>query len=162
MVALHLVALFVYLTFSYIFAFRSTPLIASKQLCGQRLAKFGEKAFYMTIDADTELDVGTLKNTAFKLVEKLSEDLGKFNVDTTITSKEMNSFLDDYKEELSRRKVKFPGFRPGKIPPYAMTDVRKYLVSYALETTLGQLCNLNNLQVCSNSSPPIGMWCHLI
>ena len=30
-----------------------------------------------------------------------------------------------------------------------MGDVRKYLVCFGLETMLGQLCNLNSLQMCS-------------
>lgn len=36
-----------------------------------------------------------------------------------------------------------------------MPDVRKYLVSYGLETLLGQLCNNNGLELCDDSGNPI-------
>lgn len=57
-------------------------------------------------------------------------------------------YLNEYQEEMKRRKVVFPGFRPGKLPPYVMGDVRRYLVCFGLETMIGQLCNNNRLEVC--------------
>lgn len=60
----------------------------------------------------------------------------------------MNSFFEEYKEEMKRRKVVFPGFRAGKLPPYVMPDVRKYLVCFGLESIIGTLCNNNGLKLC--------------
>merc|ERR1711871_506124 len=70
-------------------------------------------------------------------------------MEATLESKEMNVFLNEYKEEMKRRGVVFPGFRPGKLPPYVMGDVRRYLVSYGLENTIGQICNYNGLLICN-------------
>lgn len=50
---------------------------------------------------------------------------------------------------MKKRKVQFPGFRPGNLPPYVMVDVRKYIVCYGLESMLGELCNLNGLAMCN-------------
>jgi FKBP-type peptidyl-prolyl cis-trans isomerase (trigger factor) len=58
-------------------------------------------------------------------------------------------YLGEYKEEIKKKKVVFPGFRPGKLPPYVMPDVRRYIVCYGLESLIGQLCNQNKLQVIS-------------
>ena len=93
------------------------------------------------------LDVGDFENVAFQKVEQLSSDIGKFRVEATVTAGDMDSFLDEYKEEMNDRKVIFPGFRPGKIPPHAMVDIRKYLVSHSIETIVGQLCNINGFSV---------------
>jgi hypothetical protein len=73
-------------------------------------------------------------------------NLFEYELSATISKKEMNSYLDQYKEEMRSRKVVFPGFRPGKLPPYVMPDVRKYLVSFGLETIFSGLGNLNGLQ----------------
>ena len=99
------------------------------------------------------LDVGDFENVAFTKVGQLRSDIGQCRLEATVTADDMNEFLDEYKEEMKHRKVIFPGFRPGKIPPSAMIDIRKYLVSHSIETIVGQLCNLNGLMVSSFSVP---------
>jgi hypothetical protein len=47
------------------------------------------------------------------------------------------------------------GFRAGTLPPYVMPDVRKYIVSYGLETIFGQLCNINGLEMCSEDGDKV-------
>ena len=95
-----------------------------------------------------ELTTGDFEGVKFARVSG-TKGLGKYSIDAVIKKADMNSFLNEYKEEMKRRKVVFPGFRAGKLPPYVMGDVRKYLVCFGLETLLGQLCNLNKLQMCS-------------
>ena len=36
-----------------------------------------------------------------------------------------------------------------------MPDVRKYIVCFGLETILGQLCNLNGLEMCEENGDPV-------
>ncbi len=76
-----------------------------------------------------------------------ASNLFQYSLKAKIPAKEMNVYLDEYKEEMKKRKVVFPGFRPGKLPPYIMGDVRKYIVSYGLESMLGGLANLNDMQL---------------
>lgn len=94
------------------------------------------------------LDVGEYENVKFEEVGTFSSDVLKFRLEATLAKSDMNVFLNEYKDEMKRRGVVFPGFRPGKLPPYVMGDVRKYLVSYGLENTIGQLCNFNGLMIC--------------
>lgn len=96
-----------------------------------------------------ELDVGEVEGTEFNQIESLAADLGKFRLKTTLDASDLNDVLDEYKGELKKRKFSFPGFRPGKIPPYAMGDVRNYIISFGLETVIGKLCNMNGLQLCN-------------
>ncbi len=97
-----------------------------------------------------DLDVGEYNNVKFEKVGDYdSNGIGKYRMEATLESKEMNVFLNEYKEEMKRRGVVFPGFRPGKLPPFVMGDVRKYLVSYGLENTIGQICNYNGLLICN-------------
>lgn len=107
---------------------------------------------------------GSLQTGEFQGVEFLQLDdsttagvagLAQYSLSATITKAEMNSFLNEYKEEMKRRKVVFPGFRAGKLPPYVMGDVRKYLVCFGLETLIGQLCNLNGLNLCSEKGEEV-------
>lgn len=95
--------------------------------------------------------VKELKNgdTGAKLVQldELSNNVGKFQLEATLEAQMLNDILKMYKEELVKKKVKFPGFRPGNIPPSAMPDIKRYIVSFALETMLGELCNLNAIKV---------------
>ena len=100
------------------------------------------------------LDLGDFEDTEFTLLSG-NKELGKYGLKATIKKADMNSFLNEYKEEMARRKVVFPGFRAGKLPPYVMGDVRKYLVCYGLETMIGQLCNINNLQLCSEKGEEV-------
>ena len=97
------------------------------------------------------LKTGEFENVKFERIAEPTSDkgVGKYSLSATISKADMNSFLNEYKEEMKRRKVVFPGFRAGKLPPYVMGDVRKYLVCFGLETMLGQLCNLNALQLCN-------------
>ena len=85
------------------------------------------------------LDVGEYDGKFSKIpgVTGSTKDIQRYRLEATIKSKELNGFLEEYKGEMKRRKVIFPGFRPGVLPPYAMGDVRKYIVSFGLETSLG-------------------------
>lgn len=99
-----------------------------------------------------ELTTGDYERVKFVQVADLSSTFGKFRMEATLKSSEMNEFLNEYKKEMQRRKVLFPGFRPGKLPPYVMPDIRKYLVCYGLESVIGQICNLNGLEVGNKDS----------
>ena len=97
---------------------------------------------------DSRADVGDLEGVdVFEQVEQIGEDRGLFKLTATVNKKEMKKMMEEYKTEMKKRKVSFPGFRPGSLPPYVMVDVRKYIVCYALETMLGTLCNVNGLAV---------------
>ena len=96
---------------------------------------------------EVEMDVGDFEQAVFKKTAVVKDNVGKYTLEATIEKGALNSYLLEYKEEMKRRKVLFPGFRAGKLPPYVMPDVRKYLVCYGLETLIGQLCNGNGLKV---------------
>jgi len=93
-----------------------------------------------------ELSVGEFENTEIKRIETITNTIGKYRVDATISAKDMNVFLNQYKDEMAKRKVVFPGFRAGKLPPYVMGDVRRYIVCFGLETLLGELANINGIK----------------
>lgn len=99
------------------------------------------------MSTEEEMDVGDFENAVFKRTAVVKDNVSKFSLEATIAKASLNSYLLEYKEEMKRRKVLFPGFRAGKLPPYVMPDVRKYLVCYGLETLIGQLCNGNGLKV---------------
>jgi hypothetical protein len=101
---------------------------------------------FMSAD-DYDLDVGDFEQCVFKKAAVVKDNISKYTLDATIDAKALNSYLVEYQEEMKRRKVVFPGFRPGKLPPYVMGDVRRYLVCYGLETMIGTLCNSNGLKV---------------
>ena len=61
-----------------------------------------------------QLDVGEF-NADFAQIDSVANSIGKFRLQATIKSKELNSYLDEYKAELKKRKVAFPGFRPGNV-----------------------------------------------
>jgi hypothetical protein len=96
---------------------------------------------------EVEMETGDFEQASFKKVAIVKDNIGKYTLEAIIEKSSMNSYLLEYKEEMKRRKVLFPGFRAGKLPPYVMADVRKYLVCYGLETLIGQLCNGNGLKV---------------
>jgi hypothetical protein len=96
---------------------------------------------------EIEMDVGEFEQAIFKKTAVVKGNVGKYTLEATIEKAALNSYFLEYKEEMKRRKVLFPGFRAGKLPPYVMPDVRKYLVCYGLETLIGQLCNGNGLKV---------------
>lgn len=107
---------------------------------------------------DGELEVGEYEGAVFKKVGGVmdaSSKIQRYRLEHTMKPKETNAFLNEYKAEMKRRKVIFPGFRPGVLPPYAMGDVRKYIVSYALELTIGSICNMNNLIMCSETGDQV-------
>ena len=76
-----------------------------------RLAKLSPST---TLLSQQQLDIGEF-NADFKQIDSLPSDIGKFRLQATIKSKEMNSYLEEYKAELKKRKVSFPGFRPGNV-----------------------------------------------
>lgn len=96
----------------------------------------------------SELLKGEREKITFEKLESVNDKVAKYSITGTIASSEMNVYLEEYKEEMKRRKVVFPGFRAGKLPPYVMADVRKYIVCFGLETLLGELGNLNSLRYC--------------
>ena len=55
-----------------------------------------------------KLDTGDFEGVSFV---QLNDDngIGKFNIDASISSAELNDILDEYKAEMKRRKVVFPG-----------------------------------------------------
>ena len=109
-------------------------------------------------DTSGELEVGEYEGAVFKKVGGAidpSSKIQRYRLEHTMKPKETNAFLNEYKAEMKRRKVIFPGFRPGVLPPYAMGDVRKYIVSYALELTIGSICNMNNLIMCSETGDQV-------
>ena len=118
-----------------------------------RLARH-ESIRFMTAE-DFELDIGDLENVVFKKASAVTSTIGKYTLEATVPTAALNSYLDEYKEEMKRRKVTFPGFRHGKLPPYVMGDVRKYLVCYGLETMLGTLCNNNALKLCTETGEDV-------
>ena len=66
------------------------------------------------LSSQQQLDIGEF-NADFKQIDSASIDIGKFRLQATIKSKELNSYLEEYKAELKKRKVSFPGFRPGNV-----------------------------------------------
>ena len=109
-------------------------------------------------DMGEELEVGEYEGAVFKKIGGVMDPTSKiqrYRLEHTMKPKETNAFLNEYKAEMKRRKVIFPGFRPGVLPPYAMGDVRKYIVSYALELTIGSICNMNNLIMCSETGDQV-------
>ena len=93
------------------------------------------------VDVDAEkMEIGEYEGASFTRLSGVldtSSAIQKYRLEHTVKPKETTSFLNEYKAEMKKRKVIFPGFRPGVLPPYAMGDVRKYIVSYALELTIG-------------------------
>ncbi len=125
-------------------AFVRMPMVAHT-----RVARF------MAATEDFELDIGDLENVVFKKASSVTDAIGKYTLDAVVPTSALNSYLEEYKDEMKRRKVVFPGFRSGKLPPYVMGDVRKYLVCYGLETMLGTLCNNNGLKLCNDKGEDV-------
>lgn len=118
-------------------------------------AFLGIRARPIVVRLNAELDTGDFNCEFTRVAPTVLQNIASFKLAATIKSKDLNIYLNEYKDEMKRRKVVFPGFRAGKLPPYVMPDVRKYLVSYGLETILGQLANLNGLELCSEGGEPI-------
>jgi len=107
-----------------------------------------------SFDLIMELDTGDYENVKFTKVADIGS-VSKYRLEATLSAAEMNVYLEEYKDEMKRRKVVFPGFRPGKLPPFVMGDVRRYLVCYGLENTIGQLCNYNSLVMCDEEGKEV-------
>lgn len=62
-----------------------------------------------------ELDVGDFNAVFTKIADMgvMGGGRGKYRLEATIKNKDMNSYLEEYKEEMKKRKVVFPGFRAG-------------------------------------------------
>jgi hypothetical protein len=105
---------------------------------------------HAAVDADDkvkELDISEVDGVSlFKQIAEVKKNTGKYRIEGVITKEVSNEYLEEYKQEMIRRKVSFPGFRVGKLPPYVMTDVRKYLISFGLENVLTTLMNNNMLR----------------
>lgn len=120
-------------------------LVSSFRIGVPRRAAFRRSAILMSQEIDVgEFDCDLIK-TDFQSTKAMN--LFEYELKAKIPAKEMKTYLEEYKDEMRKRKVIFPGFRPGKLPPYVMGDVRKYIVSYGLETILGGLANLNDMQL---------------
>lgn len=130
-------------------------IIMSAQLVSSFHNGIGAKRFFhSTMYMQSDMNTGEFDDVKFSRISG-TRALAKYTVSAVIKKAEMNSFLNEYKEEMKRRKVVFPGFRAGKLPPYVMGDVRKYLVCFGLETMLGELCNLNGLQMCDGQGEAV-------
>ena len=104
-----------------------------------------------------QLEVGEVENVVFTLEETGKDNVNKYKVVGSLKPRETNAYLIDYKAEISKRGVVFPGFRAGKLPPYVMGDVRRYIVCFGIETVLRELCNANSLQVCDEKGEEINL-----
>lgn len=94
------------------------------------------------------LTVGEFDNIVIEQVDSLgSPEFGKYRLKGMIDRKTMSGYLKDYKEEMKRKKIMARGFRPGVVPPHAMPEIRSFLVGHAMETVLGEVCNMNGLRV---------------
>ena len=125
-------------------AFLSKPFIHSSSSSVSSPSLFRLKS--SSSDA-TPMDIGEFEHVKFDKLNTLNNQISKYRITGTIKPKDSNVYLNDYKNEIKSRNVVFPGFRPGKLPPYVMADVRRYIVCFGLESLLGQLCNLNNIMV---------------
>lgn len=95
------------------------------------------------------MDVGEFEHVKFEKLQTINNQISKYRITGSIKPKDSNTYMNDYKNEIKSRNVVFPGFRAGKLPPYVMADVRRYIVCFGLESLLGQLCNLNDIMVSS-------------
>ena len=99
----------------------------------------------------SQMDVGEFKNLQFEKISIINDNICKYRVIGAVEAKDSNQYMKDYKEEVKKRGVLFPGFRAGKLPPAVMQDARRYIVCFGLEQLINALCNRNNLMVCINS-----------
>jgi hypothetical protein len=128
-------------------------IVLSYQRLDRFLTKYNTLIKPFSLVTSTRLYAGDLvtgerEKVTFEKLESINDKISKYSITGTIPSSEMNGYLEEYKEEMKRRKVVFPGFRAGKLPPYVMADVRKYIVCFGLETLLGEIANLNSLRFC--------------
>ena len=62
-----------------------------------------------TLFESVNLDVGEVENVAFTLEETLPNKVNKYKVKGTLKPKETNAYLADYKAEIQKRGIVFPG-----------------------------------------------------
>lgn len=110
---------------------------------------------FQLLSTPTQLELGEVENVVFTLEESGKNNVNKYKIVGSLKPRETNAYLTDYKAEISKRGVVFPGFRAGKLPPYVMGDVRRYIVCFGIETVLRDLCNANALQVCSEQGEEV-------
>lgn len=134
-------------SFLYICLVACTLLVSNNAFVARPFATRSSNYAIKMSTEEIEMDVGEFEQAIFKKTAVVKGNVGKYTLEATIEKAALNSYFLEYKEEMKRRKVLFPGFRAGKLPPYVMPDVRKYLVCYGLETLIGQLCNGNGLKV---------------
>jgi hypothetical protein len=72
---------------------------------------------------------------------------GKYRADGHVCYKDLYGYIREYKDEMKRKRVIIPGFRPGVVPAHAMPEIRSFVVNYAVENVLKNLCNVNELRV---------------
>jgi hypothetical protein len=58
---------------------------------------------------ETPLDIGEFENVQFTLKESLPNRVNKYQVIAVLKPKDTNGYLNDYKEEIKKRGVIFPG-----------------------------------------------------
>eukprot|EP01031_Cornospumella_fuschlensis_P034231 gene34232-41437_t len=110
------------------------------------LAKSAELAPSSSIPV--QLSTGGVEEVKFYRIAEVSGDIGKYRVKADLPPQAMVEFLNEYIKEMNQRNIRVPGFRPGKLPPAAMADVKRYIASYAVEVTITALCNDHKLEVC--------------
>ena len=59
--------------------------------------------------ASSALEIGEFENVQFTVEESVSSTIKKYKVVSTIKPKDTNLYLNEYKEEIKRRGVVFPG-----------------------------------------------------
>ena len=134
-------------SYLYVFLVVCTLFVSNNAFVAKPFASRPSNHALKMSSEENVMDVGEFEQAVFTKVAVVKGNVGKYTLEATIEKAALNSYFLEYKEEMKRRKVLFPGFRAGKLPPYVMPDVRKYLVCYGLETMIGQLCNGNGLKV---------------
>lgn len=82
-----------------------------------------------------------------EIVAPSDNNLGKYRLVGTLPGPVLAEYMEQYKAEFKKRKSSFSGFRPGYIPPYAMVDVRRYVICFGLESLITEACETNGLMV---------------
>jgi hypothetical protein len=93
----------------------------------------------------TLLTVGD--NVQISQLHSGSAGCGKYRTNGYVCYKDLYGYIREYKEEMKRKRVIIPVFRPGVVPAHAMPEIRSFVVNYALENVLKNLCNVNELMV---------------
>jgi hypothetical protein len=98
--------------------------------------------------ASVELDNADFPETKLIKKQTIRDNLSLYRLDATIIKDDLNGLIDEYKNKLKDKATRgFSGFRRGYIPPYALADVYRYVVSFAVEGMLTKLSEVNGLKV---------------